>query len=327
MFYNKRATANTMQILLGIGHGLTLTKSLKIQFNLTSREVSNAQQKSAFQRYRQGLQKQKMKTILNILAVLILFSLSTGCNNDNITRNYYIVSLRDSMNTGRIVPPIAPLLQPYKWYLNIVFIMDSTDMVYVYQTETKELEIKPKFIAPFENENSEKEECEINYDTLIYEFNYPNYLGLKPQHLIAIDSKNFISFIKLNNDIFQLETDSSDKTTIFYIASNMDTIKNDAFYDLIRFVTKYDSQGHNLYIDGNLRYLVRKTTEEENVVIKFKRNKKEYHPEQINWTSNFIDGKSKPFTKEYDLTERKTEILRKAKETYKIGSFKFDPIY
>jgi hypothetical protein len=46
-----------MQILLGIGHCLTQTKSLKKQFNLTSQEVSNAQQKSALQRYKQAMKK------------------------------------------------------------------------------------------------------------------------------------------------------------------------------------------------------------------------------------------------------------------------------
>jgi hypothetical protein len=45
-----KTPANTMQILLGIGHSLTQAKSLKKQFNLTGREVSVAQQKSAFQR-------------------------------------------------------------------------------------------------------------------------------------------------------------------------------------------------------------------------------------------------------------------------------------
>jgi len=58
-----------MQILLGIGRGLTLTKSLKMQFNMTGREVSVAQQKSAFQRYAQVNETSNInyKTSFNVI--------------------------------------------------------------------------------------------------------------------------------------------------------------------------------------------------------------------------------------------------------------------
>jgi hypothetical protein len=49
--------------------------------------------------------------------------------------------------------------------------------------------------------------------------------------------------------------------------------------------------------------LVRKTTEEENVVMYYKRRNIEYHPEKIKWSTNFIEGKYKPFTNEYQSVE------------------------
>jgi hypothetical protein len=63
---------------LGGGHGLTLMKKLKMQFNLTGREVSIAQYSSAFQRYGQALKKTKMKTLI-ITLFLILFVLCGKC--------------------------------------------------------------------------------------------------------------------------------------------------------------------------------------------------------------------------------------------------------
>jgi hypothetical protein len=252
-----------------------------------------------------------MKISISILTIVFLFTFSNSCTNENIKSKYYIISLQDSINNGllngsiidtTLPPPPPPIPQFFKWYQNIVFIMDSTDIVYIYQTEER------------------KEEDLDTNDTLIYEYDFPYYLGLRPEHLIAIESKSFLSFLRLNNDIFKLDTTNVKSAYIFYIASNKDTIQNEAFYQFVKHVTKSVNR------ENNIHYLVRKTTEEENVVIKNKRNKREYYPERINWTANFINGNSKPFTRDYDLLERKTAFLRRAKETYQVNSLKITPM-
>ena len=42
-------------------------------------------------------------------------------------------------------PPPPPFIQFLKWYSNVVFIFDSTDMVYIYQTEISRFEEKVKY--------------------------------------------------------------------------------------------------------------------------------------------------------------------------------------
>jgi hypothetical protein len=67
------------------------------------------------------------------------------------------------------------------------------------------------------------------------------------------------------------------------------------------------------------RYL-RRTTEEEDSVLIYKRNQKEYIPESIKWSKNFLTGKYKPLTKEYKNLESKVWILRKANPTFRKNS-------
>jgi len=254
-----------------------------------------------------------MQKNVSILSFLFLFTFIIGCKHEILKRKYYIISHQDSINNGLLngtivddttLPPSPPPSpQYYKWYQSIVFIMDSTDIVYIYQTKEKKKEVLPQ------------------NDTLVYKYDFPYYLGLRPEHLIAIESRSFLSFLKLNNDIFKLDTNSAKSSYIVMIASNEDTIRNEAFYELINHITRLKPR------ENYIHYLVRKTTEEENVVINFKRNNRDYFPERIKWTSHFINGKSRPFTKDYDLIERKTAFLRTPKETYKVNSLKITPIY
>jgi hypothetical protein len=239
-----------------------------------------------------------------ISTILIL----TSCKREEIKKGYYVISKQDSINKAYVYdeksktpPPPPPAPQWFKWYADIVFIMDSKNKVYVYQTENI-------FKYNYKNDKAKK---------LIFDYEYPNYIGLKPEYLITFDSNNFISFLKTNNDIFELISNVDDsKRKFFYIVSDSDTIKNPALYELEKVLKN----------ERRVFYLIRKTTEEENYVLKYKRNKHIYIPESINWSDNFIDGKSKPFTEKYNNIDSKIESKRKAKETYKKGSLKVLPI-
>lgn len=201
---------------------------------------------------------------------------------------------------------------PRNWYTDFVVILDSTDKVYIYQTET----IK----KADSNSSSYKlhDYLRTNSDTT----QYSNYIGLMPEHLISFKSKDFIGFIKENWDIFNLDTTKNDTTLRFItIATNKDTIKNTAFYDLQELTSMYrkttKSTGSFTPINRNKNAyqsicVVRKTTEEENAVIYCKRRNLKYQPETIRWTNNFINGKYKPFSKEYKFEEEKLFTKQKA---------------
>jgi tRNA G10 N-methylase Trm11 len=198
--------------------------------------------------------------------------------------------------------------------------MDSTDRVYIYQTERKHIEVRINIGHSTSPDYITYDGNEIDGDSVIYDFNYPNYIGLKPEFLLAIETKDFLSFIKLNNDIFQLDTSKSEKMMLFYIASNQDTVKNEAFYDLTTFITRSRNQINSIH------YFVRKTTEEENAVIKCKRENTEFEPETFNWTEKFLDGKSSPFSKQYKQIELKAYSLIMAIETIKKNSLETRPL-
>ena len=230
---------------------------------------------------------------------LLLFTLIfLGCNKPKEALEYYVISKQDSINKKSDVPPPPPPPQKFKWYSDIVFIMDSRNKVYIYQTEN---------INRFVRDN--------RISKLIFDYNYPNYLGLKPENLITYNSNDFISFIKTNNDIFGLINDNGNHVHKFlYIVSESDTVKNDALPLLARILR-----------NDKVNYIIRRTTEEENFVLKYKRNRKPYLPEKLNWSTNFVNGDCKPFTKEYEKLEEKISSFRKAKETYKLNSMEFYP--
>jgi hypothetical protein len=269
-----------------------------------------------------------MKKLFAISQIFIFVILINGCNHDNMRNKYYIISRQDSINNellnrnidSILPPPPPPLPQYLKWYSNIVFIMDSTDRVYIYQTERKHIEVRINIGNSNSPDYITYDGNEINEDSVIYDFNFPNYIGLKPEFLLAFASKDLLSFIKLNKDIFQLDTSNSEKMMLFYIASNQDTVKNEAFYDLTKYITKSRNQINTIH------YFVRNTTEEENSVIKYKRKNTEFKPDTINWTEKFLDGRSSPFSNHYKRTELKAYSLIRAKETIKKNSMVTRPI-
>ena len=253
-----------------------------------------------------------------LISVIILIIVLTSCKNEKTNKEYFIISehgfFGDSLNYKRRTPPPPPPPQELKWYSNVVFIMDSTNMVYVYQTEC---DGNINETGSYDNscfQRVHEKIYDFNIDKIIDEFDYPNYIGLRPEHLISFDSRNFKSFIQLNSDIFQLDTNTKAHRVIFYVASNKDTIKNEAFYNLFEFLTK--KQGDRRKIVG----IVRKTTEEENKVIYYKKKRIDYLPEELKWSTDFITGKFRPFTKQYDSIEQMTNYIIKARETFKKNS-------
>ncbi|MBF6640961.1 hypothetical protein IVB69_05675 [Flavobacterium sp. J49] len=227
-----------------------------------------------------------MRNIIILFAILLL-----GCNKPKEKAfEYYVISkqyaeMQRIEKEGKALFPVIP--QGMKWYSNLVFIMDSSN-VYIYQTT--------------ENQSLASQK--------IKEYNFPNFIGLKPEHIIAIPGKDLLPFLKVNNDLFELVNKPKNRHTAFYIASTLDTIKNQAYYDLCKYLQK----------EEHIFYKARKVTEEEANVIKYKVSHKNYVAEKIKWSKNFILGNSSPFTKEYIEEEKNAQGVRKSIETFKRNS-------
>jgi hypothetical protein len=221
-----------------------------------------------------------------LLFSLALIAILTCCKKETIEKKHYVISNADSiseawMKSAKVPPPFIP--HNLKWYSDVVFILDSSK-VYAYQTE--------------------KTHTGSGTNT---DFQYPNYIGLNPEHLLTIDCENFVSFLVNNNDIFGIFPDNSVQT-IIYLASQTDTVKSVALTELWKKLDKIKSRTF---------FSVRRTTEEENIVLSYKKKNKEFFPEKVKWSFNFYNGKVKPFTKDYQEIEKKNQLIRKAKETFK----------
>ena len=238
-----------------------------------------------------------------LIEILYLFC---NCGGFNKKPKYYVIS-KDSVNLwydcirrddGNCLSKLkaVPLPPPgLDWYAGLVIIFDSTDRVYLYQTEIKE---NP------EQDNNNGLFAEIS------KYPYPCFIGLKPAYLLSFSSYQFIEFIKSNNDILKLFEVNIKSNRFIRLAANRDTILNPAFYELQRLLNKPVAKG-----GYRTFYLTRLTTEEENNVIYCKKRNIEYCEKDFHWSDKFMNGRCKPFTKEYDSLEKKVDFIIKAKET------------
>ncbi|MFL9831303.1 hypothetical protein ABS764_10640 [Flavobacterium sp. ST-87] len=98
----------------------------------------------------------------------------------------------------------------------------------------------------------------------------PDFLGIKPKDIIKIPQNSLIDF--LNENILSKEKGRQ----ILIIASQNDTIKNTAFLDFLK---------HNKIPT----YLIRRTTQEEDTVLHYKKTEKYYYSDEIKWDKTKIN--------------------------------------
>ena len=98
----------------------------------------------------------------------------------------------------------------------------------------------------------------------------PHLLRLQPKDIVKISQKNLTDF--LSDNILDKKKDRQ----ILIIASQNDTIKNTSFFDFL----------NNKNISN---YIIRRTTQEEDTVLKYKTNNEHYYyPDSIKWDKNKI---------------------------------------
>jgi hypothetical protein len=225
------------------------------------------------------------------------------------------VSTGDSTDFSNRYPDKSILKPPQKneieiiessFYYKTIVIFDSTDLVYLYQTDCSE---NKNSIVKYEGG------CIVDSDDDYHKFKkYPNFIDLRPENILKFNNNNFIDFIKTNNDIFQLDT-TTHCPRVLIIASNKDTIMNSAFYDLMNLINKKQRTINRVFC------IIRMTTEEENNVIYFKRRNMKYNPENIKWSTMFLNGEYRPLTKQYDSIENNViPYVLKAHKSFRMDS-------
>ena len=101
----------------------------------------------------------------------------------------------------------------------------------------------------------------------------PAFINLRPKDIFQIPKSNVEEFIKLNI----LTNDHSEKFVA--IALSLDTIKSEPLSRISKIFK--DTSSH-------VRWLIRKVTEEEEIVLQYKQNHKNYYPDDIKWDSTKI---------------------------------------
>ena len=100
----------------------------------------------------------------------------------------------------------------------------------------------------------------------------PYFINLQPKDLIEISNKNLYEFIKLNY--------KDDFRNVTFIASQSDTLHSKFFFDL--------QKSLNYLMRDRDFYLIRKTTQEEDSVLKYKNSNQYYDSNSIKWDKSKI---------------------------------------
>ncbi len=164
----------------------------------------------------------------------------------------YFISCSDqtkNINETFIVPNLKTKpFLPVNIYLPFNLIVDSSGRIFYYQ-----------------------EQILFGSDDVVEE--QPTYINLRPKDIIQIPSNNVEEFIKLNI----LSNDNSEK--VVAIALSLDTIKSEPL-SKIRMMFQ-DTSNH-------VKWLIRKVTQEEKIVLLYKQKNENYYPSDIRWDSTKI---------------------------------------
>lgn len=101
----------------------------------------------------------------------------------------------------------------------------------------------------------------------------PEFINLKPKDIVQVPINSITDFIKLN----VLSLDGNDRRVA--IASVKDTIQSVGLSKILAVCNDNSNK---------IKWTFRKTTQEENVVLKFKKLNRKYYFEDIKWDSTKI---------------------------------------
>jgi len=191
------------------------------------------------------------------LALLFCFSLLSCSKKEKkclTTNKPYLISVIEKNEKANLtknkIPPPPPC--PYGGtYGTNFFIIDKESNIYYFQ--------RPKINGWF---------CgtEMGEDTI------PYFMNLKTFELIQIPKNGIADFVLLNL--------KKNERNIIHVASQLDTLSSQSFHFLINALDKSK--------DDNDFYFIRRTHQEEDTVLKYKKNNEYYDFKDIKWDKTKI---------------------------------------
>lgn len=193
-----------------------------------------------------------------------------SCNKNEKITEYrpYIISeerknyeMQDELYKEGKIDKVVLMNLPKYFYGSENFILDDSSNVYYYQLE--------RFFSA--------SGCgtDTGKDSISY------FLNLKPENLIKLPIESIDNFVKLN---FR-----NGERNAVKIASQKDTLNSKAYFKLQESLDKYLD-----YREDRDIYLIYPTTQEEDVVLLYKKRKKDYKSDSIKWDNKKIRFFSKP---------------------------------
>ena len=184
---------------------------------------------------------------------LLLLNCTKKANKTVVKNRPYIISKEDretleDLKKRKIPPPPEP--PGWLIYGTNTFILDKNSNIYYFQGNRIGL------VCLTGSGN----------DTI------PYFFDLQPKDLIEIPNNCIADFVKLNY--------KKEIRNLTFISSQLDTLQSKNFYDLIKAI-RISCQG----MDG---YYIGRTTQEEDTVLKYKKNNEYYNFENIKWDKTKI---------------------------------------
>lgn len=215
---------------------------------------------------------QKKADMRFVFFVIVCFSIISCKKESSKFKNEpYIISLErkkyDHCDTCKTIPLIR---LPIYFYGTENFIIDKNSNLYYYQLKKHYKEDEFVMI------------CGTGLEDEIKKDSIPIFKDLKPEQIIQIPLNSLDDFIKLNI--------RKEERNLVKIASQKDTLNSIAYYKLV------EALGKNLdfnYPDRDFSAIYN-TTQEEDTVLAYLKNKKYYNPNEIKWDLKRIKFFPKP---------------------------------
>ncbi|WP_163397934.1 hypothetical protein [Flavobacterium fluviatile] len=194
-----------------------------------------------------------MKKIFSGLLICLIMMNCSKKENTNLNTPY-VISKKDILTNisnkprDKNIPPPPPI-PGWLAYGTNTFIIDTDSKIYYFQR------------------NKIGRIC-INgrFDTI------PYFIDLQPKDLIEIPNNAISDFVKLNY--------KDDFRNLTFISSKLDTLKSENYFVLVKAIESS--------LKENDFYFIRRTTQEEDTVLKYKKNNISYYSEEIKWDKNRI---------------------------------------
>lgn len=201
---------------------------------------------------------------LNFIILLISLFLLNCTKKEEVKNEVYIISKEErdyeklKQSGNKLIPPPPPK-GPFAYGSNNFIIDKDSNLFYFQQPHF--------FICGTESEN----------ETI------PLLMEFKKEDFIQIPTNSIQEFVKLNF--------KSGEGNFTHIASQIDTLNFKVYFDLINAVEQ------SALVKDSDQFIIRRTTQEEDTVIGYKKRGKSYYYGDIKWDTTRIDTTRYKFVK------------------------------